>query len=52
MGRSVLRHFWIVFAIALLVTIVTFLMGHRAFSGPALIVTFASLALYCMSIPY
>ncbi len=51
MGRSVLRHFRIVFAVALLAAIVTFLMGHRAFSGPALIVTFASLALYCMSHP-
>ncbi len=51
MERPALRHFWIVFAVALLVTIVTFLTGHRVLSGPALIVTFASLALYCMSHP-
>ena len=51
MGRSVLRRCWIVSAVGLVVAIATFVMGHRAVSGPALIVTFASLALYCMSHP-
>ncbi len=51
MERSMLRHCWIVSAVGLVVAIATFAMGYRAVSGPALIVTFASLALYCMSHP-
>jgi len=51
MGRSVLQHFRIVFAITLVAAIAAFITGHRAFSAPALIVAFASLALYCMGHP-
>jgi BASS family bile acid:Na+ symporter len=51
MGRSVLKHFWIVFAVGLLASVAAFAAGQRAVSGPVLIVTFASLALYCMSHP-
>ncbi len=51
MGRSILKHFRIVFAIALVAAIVTFLTGHRAYSAPALIVAFAALAIYCMAHP-
>ena len=51
MGRSMLRHCWIVSAIGLVVAVATFVLGYHALAGPALIVLFASLALYCMSHP-
>lgn len=51
MENSALKHFRIVFVIGLLAAVVTFATGHRALTGPALIVMFASLALFCMSHP-
>jgi BASS family bile acid:Na+ symporter len=49
--RSILRHLWIAFAVGLAGAAVAFLSGRRGLSGPLLIVTFASLALYCRSHP-
>jgi BASS family bile acid:Na+ symporter len=51
MGHSALKHLWIVSAIGLVVVVGTFVAGRRDLSGPALIATFASLALYCRSHP-
>ncbi|HSV98905.1 MAG TPA: bile acid:sodium symporter family protein [Sedimentisphaerales bacterium] len=46
-----LRHLWIAVAVGSAATGAVFLAGRRDLSGPLLIVTFASLALYCRSHP-
>ena len=50
--RSFLDYFKFVFGICLAVVVVMLVTGHRTWAGPALIVMFASLALYCMSHPF
>ena len=49
---SFLRYFKFVFVICLAVVVIMFATGRRAGLGPALIVMFASLALYFMSHPF
>ncbi len=49
--NSFLRYFKFVFVIFLAAVVIMFAIGHRDWLGPALIVMFASLALYFMSHP-
>ena len=48
---SFLRYFKFVFVIFLAAVVILFAIGHRDWLGPALIIMFASLALYFMSHP-
>ena len=51
MGNSILKPLKFVFVLCLLVVIGLLIAGRRGWVGPALIATFASAALYCMSHP-